>query len=1571
MSQPARATNNQHAISESLNLSRRTVLAGAVGLGVLHILGIHRTRDGATLAYADTTGAVSFKVYVLSKEEVPVVALNVANNANIPLEGMTITLTSLGNGTSQTLTTDEFGMAKANVRKLSEDSEDPTLEGYVACVRAEGSLQGYRRTILPINLLHSGIPAQDGVATSTLQMPTQPDDGLPYLSCVALDGVDVQYTPATVGLDAANDLQHTLDVQIENAGSSTWIAELHADGITMEADMAQAVSGTARIRLSGPWFDGNHAIIEGSTAQVLFQSYQQSFGSAATLNLPLTFVNSVRGLESIDADRHLSPDNPVCVDESETKKSFNPMPFVLVREGDECCLGVPFVPIKVFSDILGNIGIAATLVSCDIYKNKDWQGDSTTDEDRWKSFLALSAGWKETFKKNFKEHIQQYNQAAMDMSDANNPQNRKLGASKVTTCLSATFSLDLMGLANPRMREGSDVWHWAMDLAAQLKLSVDFAASQTVVVMGIPLYWAFDVSGTGTLKLMAGIQFDYGLSNVSWGHSISKEYAEGQGNVCVFHIEMGLGGGVGVYGMVSFGVRGYAYFRCVHMTSDTSDIILDKPYPRTVIKAAIGAQATIQVLLFKKTYTLAEAGPWKIYDTWNSQLTSGGPLLESGGVPATFNGRFGTPAPLDVGENAGGRLLEVSADELEMVTEDSLEGVTEFETSVDADGVLSDFGFCGRHTVHTVADPGISDPYVDAPPIATEEGDGGLLTGVVGGAGSGYNPLRGVQPNKQVRVWGNTFSDPKAKVIICNGKAYLLRLTTVKVRISASDPNLEVVADKDGCRFARAKAGNNLPVVSLSADGQQVVYPEAAGDVPVARLCGFAGQDGTLAAADEDAPGSAADLVAWATQADPASLADSASVTLAPEYVLRTRLCVSAYNESAGQWGTPWISDFALPVTATQYLRVNTWDVDFDAVAADGEIYVGLCSIARPLDSDKTYDEQFKLQFTTSYVLDAGSGRMYDVRCNVNQLNTGTVSWHPRMAVDTTESLHMVAMVRYQREKDASLDKLVADSWSCNPSTHIRTPQRMGYSMDTQDTTMKTYLGQGTFDLTALSSTNEESIGVMVAWSVPAKTTSPGAHSAHSCLLAADITQGEQMEGLSLPNVMRLSRGPLTFYDQTLHAFWMYTVEDDTNGARQLRRVNGTLVRGSSHVTSPGFKDAGTPLGISTTGLNFFTSADGRRLYATRSMEGTAPALDDDVAAFAAQDTTKMWGTYSPLNSPSAEMTGAAAAGFGTEEVRQYQLQCAHYDDGSGSYFDFFPLAELDFPPDTLIEVPTSRDQYDFVAGSITNISNNAMDLYHVVVPKVRGLQMEGAQPTTHMVLPGETCYVKVRVSNVGNAVVGGFTVHFTRADTGAEVGVQKLSDLASVLQPGLELMQPTFDAAGKATGEYQEQSDARDDAGALWPGKSRTYLASFVVPKDMTGEVEFLATVSDPVKSERFGTTGEVVSCQLLATGAAGEASLLANDVAEPLLTVDPRARRVTLYTDADVAADTTVREATYHWDDYKYADNTTTSAKSTGVNTSDNLPLSALVATAAAAAAVTVTAYHMAKQEDSKGQE
>ena len=265
--------------------------------------------------------------------------------------------------------------------------------------------------------------------------------------------------------------------------------------------------------------------------------------------------------------------------------------------------------------------------------------------------------------------------------------------------------------------------------------------------------------------------------------------------------------------------------------------------------------------------------------------------------------------------------------------------------------------------------------------------------------------------------------------------------------------------------------------------------------------------------------------------------------------------------------------------------------------------------------------------------------------------------------------------------------------------------------------------------------------------------------------------------------------------------------------------------------------------------LGFVAAEDGKHLYGYRCMEGYVPGNDDDLASVAADDDAIFQGTSCPFASDYA------ANPAGDANTSRYQILEARWSEEFKSFFEFYPIADLQEPIDSLQLLRTDEKSMTFISMCITDADRARGDVYMIEVPHVMGMHVCSVKPVMRMALQGQICYMDVEIANTGNIPISGFHVKLVEESPSAVLIDEDFTDLTSHIQPVTPSGAYVEEGIDELidVDETNEAEDPRDKAGVVWPGKTRTFRFGFKVPNEAHGETSFSATMSNPVCAEKY----------------------------------------------------------------------------------------------------------------------
>ena len=1381
------------ALSAQPTLSRRAFLSITAAVGALTFLG--SVCGGRIAAYADEAGNTHFVINVMSREDMCIVAVEASGEDLLPVSGMTVIITSEENGKQVSGTTDATGTIVLRVRELSPMADNSLQETYAfwGSVTA-GGVEGLREVEIQRTYMESGLGElqEDGTHQPWVQIVTQAHNGLPYLSSCALNDFDVQYKPFTVALSQLNDAAQKLEAHFKllPAGQKITATLKTAEGITLDTMTATGnASGEASALLAGTWFDGSYFSSLSTQLQLVF-----SIGNTAyTLPLKVQFFEPILPLGSTTPeDVELSSSDGLT--SSDTPKQESTIPDIFACENDTLNLSFPGFPISIVSEpIKGRIGLSATMFSfTKAKKNGKW------DPGEWKT-IGENFG-KSVFNKAFEDYEKQMS-TAMDVYDAQNP-DTGIGAGKATKKWEFTFTASVVGLGNtyrytdPSTRKALGT-KTNVDLCFKLCAQLLGTFSRQFWAGPVPIVATGDITISFTSFTSLNMQFTDKLADMH------LQLAEGAGSSQIFmlYAEIGAGVAVGFAGVATVGLRGYGWFNFTTTIFDKESPLLPKgsANPHLQISVAAGLQVNIQVLFFKKTYTLIQTNPCDLYNNWNSSLQSN-------------RGEFGF---LESGFDDAERLLNAgekdNGAEFEMMGDEALLAVSEFTLRLNSEGVCPSPTFIGK--------------VLDHNPTA--------LAGVqpLGAGESSYEPAQGIKPSYSEKLVEGVFSDGRPRVVTLDGVDYLFRIAVVTVETSDAE-SFQVVEDSTGERYVSATEAGfaAAPQVHASSTGALIECDaERIDGMPVAKIIAAVPSTDNSLLGTDDLQFSASDIYEDASvlanrinAGDPTGSSAATFRVANATSVPRGRLTVAHRTKTgnaAGQWSEPEVIDFVVPDTRTQYLRANTWDADFDVMAGDGKIHVAIDCMVRPVDEEKTLSNQERMQFLTflTYTPSAAEGERVDnVYVTMHDASRMTTEkcWNPRLLTGTIGGTPRVILA-YQRIL----------SYYAVPGLPDYTSQLVGLYFNEAD---------GSF-------VQEEHVynshygwvdRLQLAMSSTGRVNERGNSDAFFALI--DNEEKAYSYATYPPHadisyvVFGESTSPVT---TTLYNVTSVTPVKD--GFLYTHQIGDAHIKELKHITNNGNGFVASTMGDANV-LDFCTNKEGDKLYALRIVEGTFDGADEVAAAAYESGASVTFSGAQPRSTDAHEQS--LRNGGNPVPVQLYQIQEAQYSQKHGTFFEFYPLAQLDYAPDSFqLESQTNSDTY-FLVGHITSSSKLTADTYRLGVPRVLGMELLSASSHESICGVGETMHVMVNARNVGNLPISGFYVKISsqKDGTGAETVLfdGRLDDLTSYSMDSLDNYRQVLDEDGKPTGEWEMVADSRDDAGIIWPGKERCFCIPVTIPE-------------------------------------------------------------------------------------------------------------------------------------------
>ena len=1428
------------ALMANPTMSRRAFFSLTAAVGALSFLG-SATLNGRMIvsAYADEDENTHFQIYLMAIDEVPVQAMSFEDGEWVEAPGVEVTLTSLVvEGQSVTVTTDQTGFAAAGIKPLSweRDVADAAAFSCWACVTAKRD--GYREWCYPEYYVTSDYAvSDDGTWSNTIVVLTLPlseessadassNDASfqPYLYQAALDGQDVLSCAFEQNVGASLKGEHTLVIQVCSPNKHAVTAEvltIAPDGTkyawveksNLPETTESAQMGTMyRAEFKGEW------LVSTQPGSKLLIKFSDSDDRVYTLVSPVMFAEAE---DDIDPDSKQDGDAPMSDDSLDS-----PLPSWLIRNDDSLNFAMPDIPIKIFSDKKGNFGLVVTLLSITFLKRRDGV-DALEDADKVKTLASGLSG--ENFKKAFKKQVQ--TGLALNSAAWKDKENSLFGRSKFTTKWDASFDVQFFayGSFDKTMTELVKAKTWRGNFALGLSLGISASATSQLVIVFIPLALTFDFSASISAKIIFGFLVEEGLKNFRLASSSSESGSSTAlasndaasdffSFVVVIHVEIGLSLAVGIAGVLDAGVRGSAYLRITLTYDDSYEGA--KPLPRAMAELGAAIDVFVEVLFWKKTFNVAELSPKVIADNWSD--TSSNLLADELAVS------------------------ELDMSDATLVTDDTLALSAEYEGEVVTASALSvSEGNDGSEDApsqatsmeyHRIRPTGATaNAALDISPYT--RGDFGTsLSTLSDEASTTYNPLYGLKPTWDDVLYKDVYSAARPKVI--HGykgfeKEETVQAPTVSMRLATV-----VVSDAQGNRYTR------------------------------------------------------------------------------------TRVAYSVWDEDNHKFGEEKIIDFK--VDGLDAFDRYDVDFDFDMgymawpyVAYENQhvrsIYVAITSLTRPNgveSNEDTLDDYKDRQFVTLVRIVTGENipdewHVEDGAVTSLYSKDGSVAtWHPRVLVNRRAKImegelfnylwsHEAANVYYYRKDLSTGDSdMRLLGWHTEYSYDDR-----GYQLASNsylDHTLFTGsdfgisssdLTNGTFEVYSSSrnyepiwtnesqSGNERCIFSQLCWQGRNTQASSSGTQGKPLSVAASlaIKHNKDEDGYGNPQLQVVDKilldGISSISKRTVHDDkQLFVFSTDTAASEERFNVislNSVLEEGTAVDLGDVCQTGDMKFSVAqadgyTTKTNYFASSDGRWLYCIRVAEGDLQPLHDDALKVAQDPNSQVYSTcFTDDDTPEDLGDGTMAEGG---KIQRYQILESRWVEEFQTYNEFYPIAQLEYPPSTLQIIAFSNERRDFEVSTVTDTEKSIGDIHQVGIENVLGTHVIGVTPKSKCARAGDPVYLDIDVKNTGNWFITSFDVSIYYG-SGEKAGtlVSKISQpqLSQYLQVSHENYKQVLDADGNPVrdedGKPKSQyvQDFRDTYGILWAGMTRRYRFSFTMPDDCEhGYNEFYVGVDNPTCS-------------------------------------------------------------------------------------------------------------------------
>ncbi len=750
--------------SNSLSVSRRQFLFGSVAIGALTLLGTCATKNGLIAAFADEEGNASFELVIIGRGDIAIMAIDPSTNT--VLADMDVTITSYAEEAKEktlNVKTNDKGIAVVNARYLGENcDEDSPDDGYGFWASVEATKPGYRDYATSVVRIQTGpgLQTESGGRQANLTIPSQTYNSATdfgYVRRLSFNGFDVQYFASSFCACNGNTAEHTLSIELVGEPGASVGAQFVYDGNELASANSKIGSdGKALMEMKGKWLCDIEA---DKTAQVFFTIDDAEFEAPCQLS----FFGAADGIDQY-SQREGSMQvgestNPFLEDEKSVSAYKVKLPETFpIWGGTYVDLPLPELPIVFQFDPTGSVqlGVTANLLPfIPKLKEQSWVGNTNWDKIR-----------TETWSQMRDRQIESECQAVQRYTDA---KWIKQGGSKEGTQtkfggkVNLTFSASLAAKAD--WTWGSNVWKGGGNLC--LIIGGAYELGNVALVGPVPIYYGFDVAASCTTTFYAGFQTESGFKNFGWN-------PDTLGLTIVFRAEVGVQGGIGIKGFMSFGARGYGYLQftigLIKTEKAFPHYVLEGNMLLTLVINALFSSFTVSVWHFKD-----EKDDLTIYDNWSSSLAADEAVQAQ--IPDAFKNSRATYIMTD------GQTLDLSKFVPALISQKDLLAIAEF--SATAKETTGEEDARDLEMEVSFSQSGKTSPKISGFGIVPSSN---LL------ATANSKPKLGIVPAVDECIYENISCDARQKVVkTSNGETYMFRLAIVNVN--------SISAGSDGYHF--------------------------------------------------------------------------------------------------------------------------------------------------------------------------------------------------------------------------------------------------------------------------------------------------------------------------------------------------------------------------------------------------------------------------------------------------------------------------------------------------------------------------------------------------------------------------------------------------------------------------------------------------------------------------------------------------------------------------------------------------------------------------------------------------
>ena len=1431
-------TESQQA--RGVALSRRSFIELSVGaIAVLPaVSGGFVSPFAAEKAYAAENVANATKIVIAKSYEAGFIVADMTDGKKVPVAGANVTITSQFNKKKFSGTTDSSGRLMVDIRDLAKKETADGVERYSFYAQVDVDAKGYRR----FRTHRVSVQGARGVLLPTRKLGLE----MLYPVAVSFDSWDVLYTKNEFAVTDANDLKHTMRVELATGLDSPITVRIVHDGdekVVAEAKEVVPKHAEASTELSGYFLLATHESTFPKTGTYHMVILQGS--STYTVPLGLSTCASPTGATMPSSTKtYLSPFNT-----GSMKPKIEIPKSVPVIGGDSLEVWTPDLDLDVAFDPFGYFKIA--------YKSEEWgykSKDGQPDPNAWKSHP----------RKTYAEQYEKVKEARQKMMKSYGDAKRKEGVFKkagFTSNLSATAMF--AGILAGRWAIDSGLWRGL--LGVQGTLAFNFSYAQQFMAGPIPVVVEFGFNASITLGLEVAVSTPeifspskYRMDYVNTGISLT------------IPISLSLSLGLGVKGVVTVSIQGVAGFTLfVHCGPLPSNATKEMTNPHVVLGLKLQANVVAQALIFTVTHLLWEWNKPAFRDNWKPQVS----------------GQSDLSAQADEGEGSWDTIFG-NMDNMSIITEESLGEGSEFEIewkSQEINGAIT------KEQVDQLGDEEDDESWIYWGDCLNEgDDDSSYWLDIDEGDEEDDNASGFVfNADGSVSGWGTWWSDAGEDPVV-GGQS--LSAQSSDENAPASPQRLErrvieCVTD-DGIPYQMTAFGVATTGQS-GQDGSATYVSEGQGGLAAGSSPALSGQSQLTAQAQprrfrhctvKRKPDKIAGNKTTVTRPDPAAPAKIASnVGLVPQCDMK--ILQNVFSDPRSKVVKLYESSYLFRIAAVDIKGANGATLKRTRIVAQKIVATGQkaepmrvldfkhtyaqnASLDRLDGRDDLFDYDFDIRVRTegSYITELDLFVISGKRANGNNTTIGQaasdqVFTHAVCQFTLTNSK---LEIKYGFSVKTSDPAFAATGNAAHKYHNFSCPHIIETAKGEY---VATYLDRAAASPDKVLSNDASSVGLGVCF-----TTRYGnmkAANVSSLIAAADpITDTSVYEMITLERI-KVEKGS----NKTETSWIPIMLRGQNKTYHYLLKTEATSV----------YKKADRPA-AKVRSLAKLNVADANGNVPARLV--TWPGRN---AVLASLGGKLVKGTLvNPDNSPSLKFeeigpSNFSTSAFGTDKTGHfiYWPACQEGSPGfsyekapddpdkadslpeaehhrimacklrKGKFSDPFVFAEVSHDMDTLEVVGSQKNEaMAFVSCDLTEVKKGKADIWYTSLPNVKCANITGVEALSEIAYPGEPMLLNITVRNDGNTYLSGFTAK-----------VREKSSSKSVAEVKLTFSKDTLIESGfNPAGENGALQNVEDDY-SLAPGKTAVYQIKVNVPSSWTGEKSVSVVAENLVLAQSVGS--------------------------------------------------------------------------------------------------------------------